>query len=152
SVIWVGLLVLAASAGYGGQLGLARLQAWLEESVPDWIVASGARTDPYRSRTDLGHIGELKMDDAIVLRVRPDRELSVPLLLHRASYNGYFGATWLAQNAPLVPRLPEAPTRWAFGRGSGNTARVVVYDYSPRGNPVLSLPSGTVEVLGLAAP
>jgi hypothetical protein len=30
--------------------------------------------------------------------------------------------------------------------------RVTIFDYSPRGNPVLSLPRGTVEVLGLAAP
>ena len=151
--IWLALLAAAAGAGYGGQLGLSRLQAWIEESVPDWIAASGSRTDPYRSRTDLGHIGELKMDDAIVLRVRPDREISVPLLLHRASYNSYFGATWLARNAALVPRPPDATARWVLAPAvPSHAARVLIYDYSPRGKPVLSLPQGTVEITGLGAP
>lgn len=150
--IWAALLVLAGGAGYGAQHGLSRIQAWIEESVPGWIAGSGARTDPYRSRTDLGHIGELKLDDTIVLRVRPDRELATPLLLHRASYNGYFGTTWAARTAPLMPRMPDATARWVLGRAVSTPVRVVVHDYSPRGNPVLSLPRGTVEVVGLAAP
>ena len=66
------------------------------------VSATGSRTDPYQSRTDLGHIGVLKQDDAIVLRVRPDGAITTPLLLHRASYNGYFGTTWMARNAPLT--------------------------------------------------
>jgi transglutaminase-like putative cysteine protease len=150
--VWAALLVLAGGAGYGAQHGLARVQAWLEEAVPEWIAGSGSRTDPYRSRTDLGHIGELKLDDAIVLRVRPERGLSTPLLLHRASYNSYYGTTWAARNAPLAPRSPDATARWVLGRAVATPVRVTVFDYSPRGNPVLSLPYGTVEVLGLAAP
>ena len=151
--VWAALLVLAGGAGYGTQHGLARVQAWLEEAVPEWIAGSGSRTDPYRSRTDLGHIGKLKLDDAIVLRVRPERGLARPLLLHRASYNSYYGTTWAARNAPLTPRLPDATARWILGRaGATPVLRVTLFDYSPRGNPVLSLPYGTVEVIGLATP
>jgi transglutaminase-like putative cysteine protease len=150
--VWIALLALAGGAGYVTQHGLARLQAWIEETVPEWIAASGSRTDPYRSRTDLGHIGELKLDDAIVLRVRPERGVTTPLLLHRASYNSYYGTTWAVRSAPLTARMPEAAARWVFGAAVATPVRVTVYDYSPRGNPVLSLPPGTVEVLGLAAP
>jgi hypothetical protein len=150
--VWLALLVLAGGAGYGTQYGLARLQGWIEDSVPEWLNASGARTDPYSSRTDLGHIGELKFDDAIVLRVRPEGPIATPLLLHRASYNGYFATTWTARNAPLVPRLADGTARWVFGSVVSAPVRVTIFDYSPRGNPVLSLPRGTVEVRGLAAP
>ena len=149
--LWVALLGAAAGAGYGIHGGLHALQVWLEEVVPEWIGASGARTDPYRSRTDLGHIGELKQDDAIVLRVRPEGGLKAPLLLHRASYNGYFGQAWSARNAPLVAGPTGAGARWMLGRASGSESFMTVFDHSPRGNPVLSLPSGTVELRGLAA-
>jgi len=141
-VLWIALFVTTVGAGYGLQQGLFRAQAWLEEVVPEWIGASGSRTDPYRSRTDLGHIGDLKQDDAIILRVRPRGEHGRPLLLHRASYNAYFGGTWSARNAPLVARLPDAGARWSLARDAAPAARVTVFDYSPRGNPVLSLPRG----------
>jgi hypothetical protein len=149
---WLALLLLAGGGGYGAQHGLSSLQAWIEESVPEWLTASGARTDPYASHTDLGHIGELKLDDAIVLRVRPAAPITAPLLLHRASYNDYFGTTWTARAAPLVPRLADGTGRWALGQTSAPRARVTIFDYAPRGNPVLSLPRDTVEILGLAAP
>ena len=148
-IVWALLVGIAAAGGYGLQHGLQRTQAWIEELVPEWLSASGSRTDPYRSRTDLGHIGSLKQDDAIVLRVNaPSRPAG--LLLHRASYNSYFNGTWLARNAPLVARLPDEGTRWTLRAGLSSVERVTVFDYSPRGNPVLSLPAGTVE-LGLEA-
>lgn len=149
AIVWAVLLVAAAVGGYGMQHGLQRTQAWLEEFVPEWLSASGSRTDPYRSRTDLGHIGSLKQDDAIVLRVR-SASRAAALLLHRASYNSYFDGTWSARNAPLVARLADEGSRWVLRAGSTPSERVTVYDYAPRGNPVLSLPAGTVE-LGLEA-
>lgn len=149
-VVWAVLVGLSGAGAYGLQHGLQRAQAWAEEFVPEWLGASGSRTDPYRSRTDLGHIGTLKQDDAIVLRVRPDGPTGA-LLLHRASYNGYFGGTWSARNAPLVVRLPDEGTRWTLRPGAAAARRVTVFDYSPRGNPVLSLPPGTTELLDLEA-
>ena len=149
--LWIVLLAAVAGSGYGLQQGLYRMQTWIEEMVPEWISAGGSRTDPYRSRTDLGHIGKLKQDDAIVLRVRAEGPVGRPLLLHRASYNAYFGGSWNARNAPLAARLPDAGTRWSLAAGAATAARVTVFDYSPRGNPVLSLPRGTVELNGLDA-
>src|SRR5262249_8368519 len=142
---------LAAGGGYASHQGLARLQGWIEDAVPGWLSASGTRTDPYENRTDLGHIGELKWDDAIVLRVQLEGRLKTPLLLHRASYNAYFGTTWVARNAQLTYRQPAAAERWTLARAVSSPVRVTVFDHAPRGSPVLSLPSGTVEV-ALAAP
>lgn len=150
--LWLALLAATAGSGYGLQHGLHRLQAWIEEVVPEWIAAGGSRTDPYRSRTDIGHIGRLKQDDAIVLRLRADGDVTPPLLLHRASYNTYIGRTWSVRNAPLLARLSDGGARWQLAREATPAARVVVFDHSPRGNPVLSLPRGTVELRGLEAP
>jgi transglutaminase-like putative cysteine protease len=151
AVLWAVLVAVTAGAGYGIQHGLQRAQAALEEIIPEWLGASGSRTDPYQARTDLGHIGELKQDDAIVLRVRTAGGLEGPLLLHRATYNTYLGRTWSARNAPLTERLPEAGTRWRLGRGRAQGAGVTVFDHSPRGNPVLSLPHGAVALERLEA-
>ena len=150
-VLWILLLVTVAGAGYGAHHGLHSAQSWLEEVVPEWLGGGGTRTDPYRSRTDLGHIGELKMDDAIVMRVRPQGAVDRPLLLHRASYNYYFGGTWSARNAPLqILRAPQAGAPWMLTRDAApGAARVTVFDYSPRGNPVLALPRGAVEISGI---
>ena len=149
-VIWAMLVAIAAAGGYGLQHGLFRMQGWIEELVPEWLSASGSRTDPYRSRTDLGHIGEIKQDDAIVLRVRAEQKAGGPLLLHRASYNSYFGRTWTARNDPFVAQFADGSTHWALAPARAG-GQVTVYDYSPRGNPVLSLPPGTVEVRNLEA-
>ena len=149
--LWIALFITTAATGYGIHLGLHRTQSWLEEVVPEWLGGGGSRTDPYRNRTDLGYIGELKLDDEIVLRARVEGTVDRPLLLHRASYNSYFGGTWTARNAPLqVLRPPQAGTPWKLAQDAASGAgRVTVYDYSPRGNPVLSLPRGAVEISGI---
>jgi len=149
---WIVLLAVAAGIGYGMQHGMSRLQGWIEESVPEWLGVTSAHTNPYQSRTDLGHIGMLKQDDSIVLRVRPDQRITPPLLLHRASYNGYFGTTWMARNAPLTPLTSDTPARWILNPSATPASSMTIFDWSPRGNPVLSLPSGTFEIRGLEAP
>jgi hypothetical protein len=49
--------------------------------------------------TDIGHIGELKLSDAIVLRVTHLGGARPPRLLHRASYTSYAAASWIAHGA-----------------------------------------------------
>jgi len=83
--------------------------------------------------------------------VRTDRAMRGPLLLHRATYNRYYGTTWSASREPLAPQAPDARSRWVLEKGAAASLRVQVFDYSPRGSPVLTLPRGTVEVRGLQA-
>lgn len=149
--MWLAPLGLALVVGYGVQRALPHAQDWVQDAALEWLDTSGSRTDPYRSRTDLGHIGKLKWDDAIVLRVRTEGGGRPPRLLHRASYNSYFGTTWSARGAPLEPLPRDGPSRWVLTHGASPSVRVEVFDYSARGNPVLSLPRGTVEVRGLEA-
>jgi len=149
---WVAALMLALALGYGGQYALRELQLWLESAVPDWMAGTGSRTDPYRSMTDIGHIGELKHSDAIVLRVTRPAGGSPPKLLHRASYNIYAAASWIAQGAPFASVPPAGRgVQWLLAPGTKPSVRILVHDFSPQINPVLSLPHGTVAVEELAA-
>ena len=146
-----GMLAAAALAGYGGQLGLHRLQQWLEAAAPEWLAGGGARTNPYRSTTDIGAIGDLKSSPRIVLRVEADPAVPAPILLHRASYDDYVGGTWVARNARFEQLAPFGyASRWKLNDTREPTLQVTVHDDSD-GNPVLSLPANTARIDGLAA-
>jgi transglutaminase-like putative cysteine protease len=150
------MLLAAALAGYGGQLGLHRLQQWLEAEAPEWLTGGGTRTNPYRSTTDIGTIGDLKLSQRILLRVEADPAVTKPILLHRASYDDYVRGTWVARNGRFEQLAPSgsAPfgstSAWKLNDAREPVLQVTVHDDSD-GNPVLSLPANTARIEGLAA-
>ena len=148
------LFSAAALAGYGGQLGLHRVQLWLEAEAPEWLLGGGTRTNPYRSATDIGSIGELKLSQRVLLRVEPDAALTLPILLHRASYDDYVGGTWIARNGRFEALAPSASalagSAWTLNETREQVLQLTVHDDSD-GNPVLSLPANTARIEGLAA-
>ncbi len=148
---WGVAFSMAIALGYGLHYGLNITQAWLEAAAPDWIAASGARTDPYRATTDIGHIGRLKDSDAIVLRVVTPDGKEPPRLWHRASYNAYFGAEWIARGAAFVRVDGTSNERWPLKADHAPRARATIHDYTVRPNPVLSLPAGTSAIEKLNA-
>ena len=148
---WGVAFSIAIALGYGLQYGLNVAQAWLEDAAPEWISASGSRTDPYRATTDIGHIGKLKDSDTIMLRVITPNGAEPPRLLHRASYNAYFNAAWIARGAEFARVDGAASERWPLAPDNAPSARATIYDYTVRPNPVLSLPAGTSAIEGLKA-
>ena len=148
---WLGVVCLAAATGYAAQLGLARLQSALDDWVSDWFVA-GMAADPYRSTTDLGSVGRLKLLDAIVLRVYAAEPDAARLkLLHRASFTSLNGTTWLARYAPMAPLEAEPDgTSWRLAAGApARSARIVTR--LEHGKALLALPPGTLRVSSLPA-
>ena len=149
---WSASFAIAAGIGFAGQYGLRELQLWLEAYVPEWLSGGGERTDPYRSRTEIGTIGELKLSGKILMRVDAARPLERPLLLHRASYDDYIGSTWIARAAPFSPVAPgPAATTWQLAPSTKEALAVTIEERSPVDNPVLSLPRGTVRIEELPA-
>jgi len=145
------MLLAAALAGYGGQLGLHRLQLWLEAAAPEWLAGGGARTNPYRSTTDIGSLGDLKLSQRILLRVEADLGFKPPILLHRASYDDYVGGTWIARNARFEQLAPFGiASSWKLSDARAPLSHITVHDDSD-GHPLLSLPANTARVEGLAA-
>ena len=123
-------------------------QTWLVETTGDWLV--GGRTDVTRASTDLGHIGELKLHDGIVLRVSGLPENAAGLLLHRASYDTYARSAWLARDARMQA-LPDpgSAREWPLptaGPGDVSSRTLQVSDVLSGRRRVLSLPAGTSHV------
>ena len=148
---WGVAFSIAIGLGYALHYGLHETQLWLEDAVPEWISGSGSRTDPYRATTDIGHIGKLKDSDAIVLRVTVPGATKPPALLHRASYNTYFGAAWFARSADFQRVSAGTNDVWPLSQSAAAVTRATIHDYTVRPNPVLSLPAGAMAVEALKA-
>ncbi len=147
---WAALIVVAVALGYAGHLGLSALQATIVSLGANLVNISGSRTDPYRTRTEIGHIGKLKLSDKILLRVKYLGPEIRPRLLHRASYNEYRYGNWNARDAALesVPHGEDEAT-WQIANGAAGGSAVSISEYLKGRVGVLSLPSGTHRVEGL---
>ena len=144
--VWIGALALAVAIGYGGHVGLAEVQRVLERRASSWLLEWIRRrdsTDPFRSATALGQIGEVKLTDRIVLRVNAEPTVRAPLLLREAAYNVYASPTWFAVDGGFTPVQPEADgATWVLGPAGGGDRKVTISTYLTRGRGVLPLPAG----------
>lgn len=148
---WLGVLAASAVLGYGAHAGLGRAQGALEDWVGEWYLG-GTSANPYRSTTDLGSVGRLKMVDGIVLRVYPEPTgAAAPTLLHRASFTTLEGNTWIARRAPMAALQPLADgTSWEIAAGAAKR-RARIFIHLESGKAVLALPAGTLRLSDMAA-
>ena len=148
---WALMLAAAAGAGFAGQLGIAQLQAYVEDWVLD-LNLRGTDADPYRSVTEIGSIGRLKQYDAILLRVYVDeKDAGRVRLLHRASYNTWSGNAWLARETQMQPFDSQADgTTWLL-TATQPEWRVRIAARIERGKALLPLPADTTRIADLTA-
>lgn len=148
--LWAGLAMIAVLAGHAGHQALSRLQTWIFNAAIEYFQLDLVRTDPYRAATDIGHIGELKSSDRILLRVAVPADVPMPLLLHRASYDVYAAATWRANNARFTEQVAhDGAGRWLLDRQNAARFALTVSETFPSGIGVLALPAGPLSVSGL---
>jgi protein-glutamine gamma-glutamyltransferase len=145
--IWVCLLVMAGSIGFGGQLQLHQLQAKLEEQVAPLLSGfTGEAIDPYQAQTRVGSIGDLKQSNEIIFRVVGTRQ-QFPLLLREATYNKYQSPSWVSLKSKFTPVLPQADgSTWKLGASQTKSTAITVSSQLHRGKAILRLPHGTTAV------
>lgn len=146
---WLSMLALAFLLAYVGQIGLIKLQGVVEASFLQIFDRFMWRyRDPERTTTAIGSIGRLKFSDRIVLRVKPDKELTEPLYLREATYNSYGYGIWstLEQNFRLIDADAGAKS-WTLARNqSDRTADISTYMIKDTG--LIPLPHGTSKING----
>lgn len=158
--VWMVMFAGVTAIGYAGELGLNRLQQIVIDSTQS-MFSSGRRTDPYRSTTDIGEIGELKQSAAIVLRVTVPPGARIPLLLRTAGYNVYSTPSWtghpawfaLDSNFVSVPVQADGGS-WMLASASAVRDAMQSFTVSQPvqyGKAVLALPNGTVKIGQLPA-
>ena len=151
---WLILLFGAGAVGYGGQLGLHKLQAVLEGKITTWYTADlTANQDPYRTSTAIGAVGALKLSDRILFRVSLPPNGPTALLLREATFNSYQTAVWYAFRAGLQPLLPDKNgTTWKLREDDRENTVLRVSMPLQNGKGLLKLPLGTSQIEELAVP
>lgn len=134
--LWLLSVGLAVIVSYFGYHGLSQLNALVEEKSVEWL--SGWQTDPFKSQTSIGDIGELKLSDKIEFRVNA----SNPLLLHQASYDIYLGHNWASSKRVFTAESSVSPIE------NRELKQLEILQQLNR-ETVLALPDGTVKITGL---
>jgi len=136
-VLWFVVIGLAAGISYEGQFGLRQLQVISEDF---WVgLLSDWQTDPFKSMTSIGDIGDLKLSNKIEFRVKS----SESLLLLQSSYDRYLGQSWLASK-----RIFSEQPNYSVPAKNRRIKQLDVFQSVER-TTILALPSGTVDIKGL---
>lgn len=138
------LAIVAGLAAWPLALGLHHLQLSLEDMFTEWFQDGLTDFDPYRSSTSLGDIGELKLSERVVLRLKPGPGDRGPWLLRAASYNHYFDRVWQAKNTRFTRLDPQGDGReWRLNATpDGASQRLNIALELRRGAGMLPLPAG----------
>lgn len=148
SAVWALVMAAAIALGWVGHVGIAEGQRALERAAAAWFLEFARReTDPYRSSTALGQVGELKLSPRIVLRVETPRGTRPPALLREAAYNVFNAPTWYAVDAPFRTVQPAGDgTTWRLGPRPPDAGPLIVSTYLRHGKGMLAAPNGAVQL------
>ena len=137
AVLWFIAVGFAVGLSYQGQFALRQLQVVSEDFWVDLL--SDWQTDPFKSMTSIGDIGELKLSNKIEFRVKS----AEPLLLLQSSYDRYLGQSWLASR-----RIFSDQPNYSVPAKNSPIKQLEVFQFVKR-TTILALPSGTVDIKGL---
>ncbi len=133
-VLWFVVIGLAIGLSYVGQFGLRQLQAESEDFWVAWL--SDWQTDPFKSMTSIGELGDLKLSNKIEFRVKA----SEPLLLLQSSYDRYLGQSWLASK-----RIFSDQPNYSV-RAKNKPVKQLDIFQSVKRTTILALPSGIIGI------
>jgi hypothetical protein len=141
-------LAVAVALGWAGHLGIAGMQRAMERAAQAWLLDLIRRdTDPFKSTTALGEIGEVKLSQRILIRVEAPAGARPPGLLREAAYNVYNAPAWYAVDAPFASVQPETDgATWKLGPAVPERGTVTVSAYLRRGRGILPAPSGARQL------
>jgi len=146
----IGSAAAGVLLGYAIHVGVARLQnsveEWGAELYYDLFVASA---DPFRERTRIGDLGQLKLSDRIVLRVVPEGPRPAEILLREAVFDSYASGEWRSAQRAFENRQRTGDA-WRLGDGPGMHA-VTVRQTLAGGEGLLALPAGARRLTRLDA-
>lgn len=145
-IVWALLFGAAAAGGFFGHVGLHGLQRSIEGMNLSFLSKFvGGPVDMRITKTAMGSVGELKLSDRIVLRVRTDGQ-SPPTLLREASYNRYTNTLWLNMQPGFKGIIPETNnTTWILHTNAMRRS-VTIGQYLRRGSGLLAAPLGAARI------
>ncbi len=134
STAWLLLMSVAIGTSYYAQQSLRQLQNFVEDKAVEWLSSSD---DFFKSQTSIGDIGELKLSDKIIFRVRAKK----PLYLLEASYDRYVAQSWTVSE-PRFYAQNFIPTNIPL-------QTIQILQTFNRREALLALPMATTRITGL---
>lgn len=150
-ILWTVLFLLAGGLGWTGQIGLRNLHLKIEDASFGWYQQfMGRDLNLFRTVTAIGDVGELKLSNRIVLRVRIEENASPPEHLLEASYSTYKDKRWFALGQRFHPLAPVGNgTVWRIGEKPENFKTLTISGRLRRGKGILSLPLDAYRIENL---
>jgi len=144
-LIWLFLVSFSIGMGFVGQQGLSSLQTQIEEWAMKWLESRWLDRDPYKQRTAIGEIGELKLSGRILFRVKNARS---PLLLRQSSYDTFGGQSWYTKNVKFEQLFLEKAGSWQLSEIPVNSQSYMIdiASYFDGGQGMLPLPLDTYKI------
>jgi len=142
---WACVALIGVGLGFALQAGFLEARRFVEPLVMRYLQQRiASRGDPYRAYTAIGQIGELKLSDRIVLRVRPETGQPPPRLLRRSSFETFARNLWVSRRSGFeeLPVSAEG-TVWTIADEASGVGSVSIAAYLPSGKGLLAVPNGT---------
>jgi len=146
SLQWFTLASLAFLLAFFIKGGLADLQTAMQEITTDWLMNDWSQTNVFQSYTAIGQIGELKLSNKILMRIRASNQRS--LLLQQASYSTYVSGTWHMQHLIFqdLTKKPNTNT-WLLSQQAPHAKQQLSVSSSlKKGQGILALPKGSYAI------
>ncbi|MFC1851323.1 transglutaminase domain-containing protein [candidate division CSSED10-310 bacterium] len=156
-LMWFLFILLAGGIGFAGHNGLHQLQQIIDARSWEWFSKdSYNRKDLKRSFTFMGELGQLKLSDRIVFRVRMQTAQQQATLLKAVTYNVYqnvpnTGRTvWMARKSGITSIAPgHDGGTWILDPYSGEADTISISETLGPGIGILKLPPGTFRISNL---
>ena len=114
-ITWSASLALIVLLGFWGGQGLFQLRNYIDSQVIDWLTKRfQSEQNPFKTRTAIGEIVELKMDDTILYHVDYEKGRLKKILLPQATYNVYKDSAWYASRSKFIELASASETQWVF--------------------------------------
>ncbi|NIQ02681.1 MAG: hypothetical protein GWM98_21935 [Nitrospinaceae bacterium] len=115
---WAAAMGLILLAGFWGSQGFFQLRSYVDSQVIDWLSRRfQGDLDPFKTRTAIGDIAELKRDDTILYHVDYEKGRLRQILLPQSSYNIYRESSWYAAGSEFKSLTTQTGTGWSFETG-----------------------------------
>ena len=144
-------VVLLATAVHTGIRGAHMgIKAKTEQLIARWIAR---RTDPLKTHTALGQVGQLKLSDSIAFRIEPlSGEPDFPRLLREAAYNSPSATDWEVFDHLFHTHDAADDYRWEFAEGPPEQyPEAKIYIEFDRKRALVPVPAQLAEIYELPA-
>ncbi len=151
-LLWVALVIAAASAGFLGHHLLSSAQEALSRQGLEWWWRWSGGVKLLARHTQIGTLREIQLDDGIHVRVRSAQGFAPPLRLRDGVFNSLLTSySWVA-NADADRLEPQADGSFLVAYGAACDGDYEISCELDNGEGDLPLPPGVLRIQNLKAP